>query len=90
MTKGAGQQEILQVVSHVASKSFQEIREAAVEGQQVAFQLYMKSDRSVWSRSVSRKPLTIMSRKKSEEAVKNAVKLGAHSIWLTVDTVAVR
>ena len=28
-------------------------------------------------------------RKESEKAVRKAVKLGAHSIWLTVDTVAV-
>lgn len=40
-----GEQGILQVVSHVASKSFKEVMEAAKEGQQVGYQLYMKADR---------------------------------------------
>jgi len=42
---GAGEQGIMQVVSHVASKSFAEVMEAAKEGQPVGYQLYMKADR---------------------------------------------
>jgi L-lactate dehydrogenase (cytochrome) len=45
VTMGAGEQGIMQVVSHVASRSFKEVMEAAREDQKVGYQLYMKADR---------------------------------------------
>ncbi|WOO77061.1 (S)-mandelate dehydrogenase, mitochondrial [Vanrija pseudolonga] len=69
VARGAGEAGILQVLSHFASKSLDEVKAAAKDGQQVGYQLYLQPDRE-----------------QSAEAVREAVKNGAHSIWLTVDT----
>ncbi|ORX36799.1 L-mandelate dehydrogenase [Kockovaella imperatae] len=47
VTKGAAAGGILQVLSHVASKSLEEVMKARSKGQQVAWQMYMKPDREV-------------------------------------------
>ncbi|WOO77062.1 (S)-mandelate dehydrogenase, mitochondrial [Vanrija pseudolonga] len=72
VARGAGEAGILQVLSHFASKSLDEVKAAAKDGQQVGYQLYLQPDRE-----------------QSAEAVREAVKNGAHSIWLTVDTTIV-
>ena len=45
VTKGAAAGGILQVLSHVASKSLDEVIDARAKGQEVGWQLYMKPDR---------------------------------------------
>lgn len=72
VARGAGEAGILQVLSHFASKSLDEVKAAAKQGQQVGYQLYLQPDRE-----------------QSAQAVREAVKNGAHSIWLTVDTTIV-
>ena len=65
---------------------------AAEQGQKIGWQLYMKADRCV-----SERPFFFFfqgrvrgrdthGRKKAEEDIRKAHALGAHSIWLTVDT----
>lgn len=69
VAKGAGAGGILQVLSHYASRSLEEVKAAASEGQEIGWQLYLSPDRE-----------------KSAEDVRNAVKAGAQSIWITADT----
>jgi L-lactate dehydrogenase (cytochrome) len=46
-TRAAANQGILQVLSHVASKSLQDVLDARQKGQQVGWQLYVDNDRYV-------------------------------------------
>lgn len=71
VARGAGAAGILQVLSHYASRSLDEVKAAAQEGQPIGWQLYLQPDRKI-----------------SEQHVKEAVANGAHSIWITVDTVS--
>jgi L-lactate dehydrogenase (cytochrome) len=70
VTRGAGATGIFQVLSHYASRSLEEVKAAAREGQQIGWQLYLNPDRE-----------------RSREAIEEAVEAGAHSIWITADTV---
>jgi L-lactate dehydrogenase (cytochrome) len=45
VTIGAGKAGLLQVLSHVASKSLEEVLVARQDGQEVAWQLYVNMDR---------------------------------------------
>lgn len=45
VTKGAGASGILQVLSHYASRSLEEVKAAAQQGQQIGWQVYLKPDR---------------------------------------------
>lgn len=45
VTRGAAAQGAFQVLSHVASKSLEEVLAAAEKGQKIGWQLYMHSDR---------------------------------------------
>ena len=45
VAKGAGAAGILQVLSHYASRSLDEVKAAAREGQQIGWQLYLSPDR---------------------------------------------
>ncbi|KAI9638242.1 L-mandelate dehydrogenase, partial [Dioszegia hungarica] len=71
-TQGAAASGVLQVLSHVASRSLTEVMQARANGQEIGWQIYMDPDRS-----------------KAEAQIREAVKLGVHSIWLTVDRQAV-
>lgn len=71
VARGAGATGILQVLSHYASRSLDEVKAAAKDGQPIGWQLYFQPDRAV-----------------SAQHIKDAVASGAHSIWITVDTVS--
>lgn len=45
VTRGAHAGGIMQVLSHVSSRSIDEVMEAAAEGQPIGYQLYMSPDR---------------------------------------------
>ena len=51
VTRGAAAQGAFQVLSHVASKSLEEVLAAAQKGQKIGWQLYMNSDRYVCPRN---------------------------------------
>ncbi|GMK59591.1 hypothetical protein CspeluHIS016_0801970 [Cutaneotrichosporon spelunceum] len=70
VTRGAGATGVFQVLSHYASRSLEEVKAAACEGQQIGWQVYLNPDRE-----------------RSREAIEEAVAAGAHSIWITADTV---
>jgi L-lactate dehydrogenase (cytochrome) len=53
VTRGAAAQGAFQVLSHVASKSLEEVLAAAEKGQKIGWQLYMHSDRYVHLMAVS-------------------------------------
>lgn len=46
-TYGAAKGGVLQVLSHVASRSLEEVMEARKQGQEVGWQIYMDPDRLV-------------------------------------------
>nr|XP_031859814.1 uncharacterized protein CI109_004662 [Kwoniella shandongensis]KAA5526886.1 hypothetical protein CI109_004662 [Kwoniella shandongensis] len=69
VTRGAGATGILQVLSHYASRSLEEVISETKEGQKVGWQIY-----------------TSMDREKSAREIREAYRLGAQSIWVTVDT----
>lgn len=83
VTRGAADAGIMQVVSHYASKSFDEIAAAAKEGQKIGWQVYLHPDRYVTERL---RGLQLTFRENSAKAIKHAVELGAASIWITADT----
>ncbi|BEJ10779.1 hypothetical protein CspHIS471_0102010 [Cutaneotrichosporon sp. HIS471] len=70
VTRGAGATGIFQVLSHYASRSLDEVKAAARDGQHIGWQVYLNPDRE-----------------RSREAIEEAVAAGAHSIWITADTV---
>lgn len=48
-TRAAANQGILQVLSHVASKSLQDVLDARSKGQKIGWQLYVDNDKCVFS-----------------------------------------
>lgn len=45
VTKGVGEAGVFQVLSHYASRSLEEVKAAAKDGQQIGWQVYLKPDR---------------------------------------------